>query len=334
MQDTVNVTVAQVNAVVNWTSVEKLLELDGIMKLGNNLGNRIVRQMEVDGFALANSVGQSTGTPGQKPGAFRSFADGYAKLDDMLAPSENRYCAVTPSAFSALSDNLKGMVNPSSEISDMFLKTRIKEMAGMNFYKSNSINRLTAGTATNTTPLADSVTAQVGSSIVIDAGTTSGTYVIGQKVTFGVAGTSTAVYAVDPETKTALPTLMEFAIAANVTLSSGAGTLTVFPAVVASGGFQNVSQAIPNEAEVIVTPINSKAGYQNLIYQGDAITLVSLAPPMPENGKCSIRNFQGIDIRVGFGAWNTTDDTECLRVDAIYGWGILRPQHCNVVWGE
>lgn len=328
-EDTISVTVGQINSLVEWSSAEALLSLDGIEKLAVNLGGRLIRKMEQDGLRLARDVAQSTGTAGTDPGSLRVFADGYAKMMDMLAPEDGIYAALTPSAMAALTDSLKGIYSPGDVIGNQYLSGRVKKAAGINFWQSPSIFRHTAGSQTNATPLTNQVAAQTGSSLIID-GLTTATATITRGTKFTIAG----VNALDPETKAVLPQLREFTVMADVTGSGSAATLTISPPIVITGGFANCSNGAANDKAITFTNIAAAVDAMNLMYQKDAITLVSLPIALPQDTKASIRDFEGIQIRVAFGAFDAVNDTQALRVDAYYAWGLLRQDHCNVVMGN
>jgi hypothetical protein len=329
-EETIPVTVGQINAVVEWTSAEKTLSLDGLEKLSMNLGGRLIRQMESDGLQLARDIAQTTGTAGTEPGAMRSFGDGYAKMMSMLAPEDGIYAAITPSAMTALNDSLKGLNNPSDAIANQYMKGRVKYANGINFYQSPSVYRHTAGSQTNSTPLTNQVAAQTGATLAIDGLTTSTA-----TITRGTKFTIDGVYAVDPETKTTQSYLREFTVTEDATGSGSAiSALKISPSIVTTGGFQNCSNGAANDKAVTFKNTASAVDSMNLMYQKDAITLVSFPIALPEDTKSSIADFEGIKIRVAFGAFDAINDTQVLRLDAYYAWGVLRQDHCNVVMGD
>ncbi|MDQ3003179.1 MAG: hypothetical protein M3Y08_18200 [Fibrobacterota bacterium] len=325
----VAISVNQFNAAIQWTSMEKSFSMPQVQKYAQNLGRRILRKMETDGLALASGVALNVGTSGTEPANYRNWADGYAKARTFLSPDRGVYGAVTPMGMAAMSDSLKGLQNPADDVGNQYVKGRVKKMAGINFFESPSVFRHTGGTQATNVLLVNGA-AQIGASLIVDTGTGSSTITAGTK--FTIAG----VFAVDPETKTTLSFLREFTTTAALTLASGAGTLAISPAIVTSGGNQNVSTGPGDNAAITImgSAFNSQAGSQNLIYQEDAITLVSLPLMAAETkGTHSYADYDGIQVRVGFGGWDALNDTEILRVDLVYGWGILRQDHCAVVWG-
>lgn len=340
---TASVTVVQYNEAISLTSIEQSYSLDSeqsMMELGKDMGRRMLREVERIGFqAIATAVGNNIGSPGAEPGALRLFARGAAFMDDALAPDADRYCALSPLGQAELVDALKNVPNPGTEISNQFLRGQIKKTMNLNFYSTPAIYRSTLGSETNSTPLLNGALTTGATTAVID-GMSAATATIkkGTKFTLGVLGTSTAVYAVDPETKTTLPYLKMFTVTADVAGSGSTCTIAFSPKIHDStSSHQNVSQLPPNDAEVIfnlgtVTSGNTYA--QNVIYQKDAVQLIALPLRAARTkGTHEFADFNGIPIRTGIGAWDATNDEEVLRVDAVFAWLITRPDHCCIVPG-
>jgi hypothetical protein len=338
------VSIVQYNEAISVTSIEKSYKMndeESMMKLGRDMGRRMLREVDRLGFqAIAKAVGNSVGTPGAEPGSLRLFGRAAAFMDDMLAPDADRYCAISPLGQVELIDSLKNAPNPGAEIGNQYLRGSIKKAMNLNFMSTPSVFRATLGTNTNVTPLTVGTTANGATTLSID-GLSAATATIkkGTKFTLGVVGTSTAVYAVDPETKAVLPYLKQFSVTGDFTGSSSAITnLSIEPPIYDStDSRQNVSQLPPNDCEVIQTLGSVTAGNtyaQNPIWQKDAVQLVAL--PLRAAMKKDTHTFtsyNGVPIRVGFGAWDARNDDEILRIDAAFAWVITRPEHCAIVHG-
>jgi hypothetical protein len=328
------VTIVQYNEAISVTSIEKSYKMndeESMMKLGRDMGRRMLREVDRLGFqTIAKSVGNSVGTPGAEPGSLRLFGRAAALMDDMLAPDADRYCAISPLGQVELIDSLKNAPNPGAEIGNQFLRGSIKKAMNLNFMATPSVFRATLGTATNATPLTVGTTANGASTLSID-GLSAATATIKK-------GT-TAVYAVDPETKAVLPYLKQFTVTADKTGATSAITdLPIEPPIYDSTDTrQNVSQLPPNDCEIVMTLGSVTAGNtyaQNPIWQKDAVQLVAL--PLRAAMKKDTHTFtsyNGVPIRVGFGAWDARNDDEILRVDAAFAWVVTRPEHCAIVHG-
>lgn len=338
------VTIVQYNEAISVTSIEKSYSMSdeqSMMKLGQDMGRRMLREVERIGYqTIAKSVGNSVGTPGAEPGSLRLFGRAAAFMDDMLAPDADRYCALSPLGQVELIDSLKNAPNPGDEIGNQFLRGKIKKAMNLNFMSTPSVYRATLGSCTNSTPLTNGTTSNGATTLSIN-GLSAATATIkkGTKFTLGVLGTSTAVYAVDPETKATLPYLKQFTVTADFTGATSAITDLSYEPVMfdSTDSRQNVSQMPPNDTEFVmslgsVTSGNTYA--QNPIWQKDAVQLVAL--PLRAAMKKDTHTFtsyNGVPIRIGFGAWDAINDDEILRVDAAFAWVITRPEHCAIVHG-
>ena len=332
---TSSVTIGQFNSAESFTSIEKGYSMDNekdVKRYANDMASRLIRQMELDGFThMQNAIGNNVGTPGVDAGALRTWAEGRAKITDALGPDRDCYAAVNPMGHVALTDSLKGATNPGKAISNQYLSGKMKNAAGLNFYESQSISRQTAGTTTDFALDIDGTIATEGSTTLVLSLAGTGTITAGTKLT--VAG----VNAVDPESKVSLSYLKQFTVTTDATIAGNAVTLTVSPAMYSSGSsHQNLSQ-FPQDAAV-VTLVNSGSAStvdaQNVIYDKDAFTLVSVPLPPARGGAHTFANFDGIQIRTGVGSWDAVNDDQILRVDIAYGWGTLRADHACVVWGD
>lgn len=333
-----SVTVVQYNEAISVTSIEKSYSMNSeedMMKLGRDMGRRMLREVDRIGFqTIAASVGNSVGTPGAEPGSLRLFGRAAAFMDDMLAPSADRYCALSPLGQVELIDSLKNAPNPGAEISNQFLRGNIKKAMNLNFMSTPSVYRATLGTATTSTPLINGTVSNGATTIPVD-GLSAATATI----TAGTKCTIANVFAVDPETKATLPYLKQFTVTSTGTGSGSAiASLAIEPPIYNStDSRQNVS-ALPADNAAITLSLGSvTAGStyaQNPIWQKDAVQLIAL--PLRAAMKKDTHTFtsyNGVPIRVGFGAWDAINDDEILRVDAAFAWVVTRPEHCAIVHG-
>jgi len=327
---TTSVTLGQYNGAFELTSIEKGYDIDGWRKYADGIAMRLLREMETTGFTQAQKTcGNSVGNPGVEPGSLRTWAEGQAKIVDALGPDRKYYAAASPSAMVSLTDSLKNATNPTNTISNQYATAKMKSAMNMDFYQSTSTNRHTAGTGDNTTPIMNGAS-QTGSTISLTGLTTTDTVTVGTKFTIA------DVYAVDPETKQALPYLKQHTVTATTTASSGnIAALPISPEIFGtSSTFQNVSVGNANSAAIVFLTEDEESAQGNLIYDKDALTLVSV--PLPAAVGPSVHtfaNYQGIQLRTGIGAWSATDDTQVLRIDAVWAWGTLRPDHMCIVQG-
>lgn len=338
---TVSATLGQYNGVFETLSIQKAYDSDGeagIVKYGRTIARRLIREIERTGFQHgAENFTNAVGTPGTSPGSFRTWAEGRARLDDQLADGRI-YGACSPTDMTALADSLKHATNPGTAISKQYLTGEVKHMAGIDLYQSQSTYRHTAGTADNTTPLVDGAPTNGSTTLHID-GTTNGDIVnASTKFTVGTVGASDAVYAVDPETKVSLPYLYVFSCQTTTAASSGSGDVDI---TVSTEMFdstdtrQNLSQLPPDGATITFQTEDAELAQANMIYAPDALSLISVPAAADSSGglKESFTNHNGLSVRTAIHPRDAINDTETLRVDAIWAWTSPRKNHGAIVWG-
>jgi len=331
-------TLGQYNGIFELTSIQKGYDIDDWRKFGDTIAGRLIREIEKTGMEFArDNVAQSVGDPGTQPGSLRTWSEARAKITKALGPMRSPHAAADPLAMVALTDALKGAKNPGDEISNQYLRGRMTRAAGLNFYESANIARHTAGSTSNTTPLTVGASSTAATTLSID-GLSAATATVkkGQRFTIGVLGTSTAVLAVDPETKQSLSYLREFVVTADATGSSSAITaLAISPTIYGptSGSLQNVSQLPPNDAEIVFDTISGAVRDCNLVYDTDAFTLVSVPLPAADGDVHTFSDFEGIQFRIGMGAWDAINGRQYMRVDAVWAWAMLQQDHACIVYG-
>jgi hypothetical protein len=157
--------------------------------------------------------------------------------------------------------------------------------------------------------------AQVGSSIGIDSGL--GTILKGEIVTFA------GVNAVHPQTKQNLGYLRQFVVTED--FAGGTGNLQVYPAVVATGTEQNVSNAVADGQAVVIAGAASTPYPISLAYTRDAYTFGTVDLPEYPDRPCSRRVFESISMRTATGS-DMVNDVIMMRFDIMAAFGALRPE--------
>lgn len=174
-----------------------------------------------------------------------------------------RHMCVSPSLNeSYIKNNVTSQFNPSKDVSDMFRKGIIGQIAGSKFYRSNSLYKQTAGTIAGT--LLVTGASQSGSSLIV-TGTAADTINAGDK--FSIA----SVNGVNPRTRRAGSMgLQHFTVAQNYVLTGGADTININPPIYGPGSqYQNVDLLPTNNAALTMWPgttsPNGKAGIVSLL---------------------------------------------------------------------
>jgi hypothetical protein len=252
-------------------------------RLANNVESFICAQN------FQPAVYQTTGTPGV-PIDFNTVLQTDAYMTELGIPEDgNRYFANSPQVSAALSNDLYTVFNMTvnrGALMDGF----IGHLAGFDFFKTNFLKRQIAGVGeagssgvagfklggTVTGPISSGntipLTGLVASSVVFKAGDkiqlaqAADVFMVNPLASLGQTGG----YA--PLSQTA-----QFVVL-NDTVSDGSGnaTITVSPSIVVSGARQNISGAIPNNAQMLLADDHN----ESIAFQNQSI--VFAAPPITE----------------------------------------------------
>jgi hypothetical protein len=165
-----------------------------------------------------------------------------------------------------------------------------------------------------------SVKSTMTQSLICD-GQVSKTYKAGEVFTI------TGVNAVNPRTKADLGYLKQFTILADAT-SDGSGnvTLSIAPAIISSGAFQNVSAAPADNAALTHLGALSTTFRPNAVFHKTAIKLVSAKLVRPFSGEADYATDPDTGITVRY--WRYSDganDTAQPPLGCVLRHGLRRP---------
>lgn len=289
---------------------------------------RLANEIDRLNFAAAYvQTANLVGTAGTIPQTFAVIGDAMQKLDDNLAPQNDRIVIMNPAMRNKMSDALKGtFVREVSE--KALLRGFIGELADMEFFMSQNVPVQTVG-AQGGTPLVNGAS-QVGSNIITN-GWTASTQVLnaGDIITF--AGS----FGVNYVTQTPLTNLQQFVVTANVT-SDGSGNATIpistgigaYNGIITSGPTQNVS-ASPTTAGAVTVTGSASTGYaQNIAFHKDAFTVAfaKLSVPKEQGVKVAQASYDGFTMRYMRG-YDIVNAQQLDRLDAYWGFTGLYTQH-------
>jgi len=241
-------------------------------------------------------------------------------LDEALAPQAGRYMLNNAVGSTQIVDALSGFYNPQMQISNQF---RTGMMAantlGFDWFKTTLSPTWTRGGANTGYETATGGANMNAAGTTIDIDTGTGTWKVGD--VFTIEG----VNAVHPQTKADLGYLKRFVCTANN--AGGTVTLAFSPAIVATGPYQNVTNAPGADKDVLPQGTASTLYGNNLAFCKDAFYFVTADLPMPTGMgvQVSQRTWKGITLRFMNG-FDITNDTFLSRFDICYGAGVLRPE--------
>ncbi len=247
---------------------------------------------------------------------YANVLSGRRKLQDNLAPDGDRTALLTSNDMANLVSAFSSLFHSGAEISKQYREGMVGKAAGFDFMETSYLQTFQNGARVATTYLTNAATAQTGSSLIVDTGT--GAMVVGD--VFTIAG----VFAVHPETKVSTGILQQFVVTA--AYAGGGGTISISPAIVATGARQNVSNgAADNQALTFVGTASSTYG-QSLVYHKDAFTFATADLVMPKGVDFAAREvYDGISIRV-IRQYDINNDAFPCRLDVLYGYKTIRAQ--------
>ena len=297
----------------------------------------IANKIDFDGLTMAkNNTANIVGTAGTPPTGLITYLTAGAYLDSEGAPRDGRRsCVIEPFTSATIVDSLKGLFVPSDVIGKQYQKGMMgRDSAGMNWFMDQNVISQTFGsysTATlscNTTTGTGFITTGWASTSTIALTAATATAGLKQGDVIQIAG----IFAVNPQNRQAYGSnkLRNFVVTSAVTVAtSGTTSVTVSPAVITGGQFQNVSLA-STSSTAVVTPFNNTGTVspQNIIMHKNAFTLATADLELPDGvvfaGRASDKEL-GLSMRV-VRQYTINNDSIPTRVDVLYGWAPLYPE--------
>ena len=297
----------------------------------------IANKVDFDGLTMAkNNTANIVGTAGTPPTGLITYLTAGAYLDSEGAPRDGRRsCVIEPFTSATIVDSLKGLFVPSDKISDQYTKGMMgRDSAGVSWYMDQNVVAQTFGSystatlACATTTATGFLTSGWASTSTIALTATTATAGLKQGDVIQIDG----VFAVNPQNRQAYGSnkLRNFVVTTAVTVAtSGTTNVTVSPAVITAGQFQNVS--IPTtSATAAVTPFNKTGTVspQNIVMHKNAFCLATADLELPDGvhfaGRASDKEL-GLSLRV-IRQYTINNDSIPTRVDVLYGWAPLYPE--------
>jgi len=295
----------------------------------------IANKMDRDGLVMAkNNTANIVGTAGTAPTGLITYLTAAAYLDSEGAPRDGRRSVIVePFTSATIVDSLKGLFVPTAQISSQYTKGLMgRDSGGMNWRMDQNVVSQTFGSYASAT-LSCNVTTATGFlssgwaySSTITVGATSAAATLNQGDTFTIAG----VFAVNPQNRQTYGNkLRSFVVQSTTAIGSGGtASVTVVPAVITAGQFQNVS--ITSTGSQTVTPFNNTGvvSAQNILMHRNAFTLACADLELPEGvhfaGRASDKEI-GLSMRV-VRQYTINNDSIPTRLDVLYGWAPLYPE--------
>lgn len=265
------------------------------------------------------SVANVVGTPGTLPNSFKTYGQARGAMERFLAPGGDRTVLLSSDGSTELADAIKNQQNPTETGNKAFKEGYITRAQQFDMYENQALPVFANGTATGFTVNGAN---QTGS--VLNIGGLTGGWTILKGTVFTLAG----VFAVHPVLGVSNGKLRQFVVTADFTAGGATGAISIYPALSASSASQvgTVSALPGNGAVATLVGAASTAYRQQLAFHKDAFT--AAFAPLPILASCEgyTASVGGFSVRVmTFG--NGQTDTESTRIDVLYGFATVRPDH-------
>lgn len=299
----------------------------------------VANKVDRDGLAMATiATANITGVAGSPPTGLLTYLTAGAYLDAEGAPRDGkRAVVVEPFTMAAIVDSAKGLFLAEKKISAQYTKGLMgTDTMGVNWKMDQNVESQTFGSwATTAGTLTANTSTKTGMLATGWASTSTITLTNSQTLTLqaGDVITLANVFATNPQNRAAYGSnrLRNFSVQTAVTGAAGTISVTVAPAIIYGGQFQNVT--IPTaSATATVTPFSIAAttatavvSPQNILFHRNAYALACADLALPEGvhfaGRASDKDI-GLSLRI-VRQYTINNDAIPTRVDVLYGWAPL-----------
>lgn len=302
----------------------------------------IANRVDLDGaFQLRNQTGNTVGVPGSTPIGTNPWmlANAYLTAEGAPAKDNMRHTILEPFTSAAVADSIKGLFVPGQQIANAFQRAAVigRDTMGSEWSLDQNIISHTFGNWATTAGALTMNGATQGNAGGVPTMTTTlnisttQTLTLQQGDVIQIAG----VFGVNPQNRRPYGSnrLRSFVIQSAVTSAAGNFAITVMPALIYGGQFQNVSASPANGAAITALSLavgaaNAVVSPQNMTVHKGATALAMADLILPEGvhfaGRASSKK-SGISIRV-IRAYTINNDSLPARVDVIYGYAPLYPE--------
>lgn len=293
---------------------------------------QLANQIDRDLMALYQRVPSWVGTPGQVVNSYSDFAKAPERLDEYAVPSNGRSAVLSPQDHWGLLGSQTSLYIQDAA-KGAYRNGSLGMIGGVDTYMAQNVPTHTVGVATGTPKVnggSQNVTyasvkdGAFTQTLNTDGWTNSTTGILKAGDVFTIAG----VYAVNPVTKATLPFLKQFSVQADADsgASTGPAALTIYPAIIASGAFQNVSAAPADNADITVLGTGGTGYRQNMIFHKNAFAL-AMVPLIAPPGAIDVsrKSYKGTSVRL-IPTYDGTNDKSNFRLDVLYGVKAIDPR--------
>lgn len=321
VQPTIPLTLSQGGVDLQFTTLERTLTIKKFDQVMASAMSQVTNQIDLQGLNMARlTVPNLVGTPGSYPAtqaaAIALLTSAQQKLSENSAPMDGyRRAVISPAMNAALVQGTAGLFNPGNRIGDQNRSGNYVAGYGMDLEVDQNIPVHTNGTQA-ATGVTVAGAGQSGSTLTTSA--TTGTITAGSVIT--IAG----VNAVNPVSRQDTRSLQQFVVTANV--ASGATSIPIYPAIVATGALQTVTASPANSAAVTIVGAANASYETDIVYHRDAFTLAMVRMDEPDAGASVTQmSDDGFSVKVTK-FYDGINDNNIWRLDVLFGWAATYPE--------
>ena len=226
---------------------------------------------------------------------------------------------MNPALNGATVQGFSGMFNSQEKLTKQFGTGMMVDSLGLQYAMDQNVPTHTNGTQPVTGGTVNGA-GQTGSTININTASITGTITRGTVITLGM-------FAVNPQSRQSTAVLAQFVVTADVAAS--ATSMTISPAIVTSGSFQNVTASPANAAVITILGAASGSYACNVAFHTDAFTLAMVPMYAPPGGKgvmdVATQEYKGFNLKVTE-FYDGTNDNYIMRLDVLFGWAATYPE--------
>lgn len=305
----------QIGVDLNFTSVDLTLSLDDFSKrildpamsvLAANIESNVLSSVYKDVYASIWNGGAAA--------TYNKALDTRVKLQNALAPVNDRTMLLDPQAMADVIKDTKTLFNDQASIAKQFKEGGVGRVAGYDWYENTMMPSHTVGDAASY--VCNTSTGITSGTATITASGGTGTFKAGDVIT--IAG----VNRVHPETKKDTGQLQQFVVTADSTTS-----ISVSPTPITSGALQNVVINSAGASKAVTSAGTASTAVQTgLAFQEGAFAFATADLLLPRGVDFAAREvMDGISMRI-VRNYDIVNDKFPCRLDVLYGFKTIRPQ--------
>lgn len=328
VETSIGLTLSQGGTDLGFTGFERTLSVQQFEQKMMAACAAVVNEIDRQGCDLArlstfNAVGTVGSLPTTSATALGVITQAMQKLDEMAAPRDKqRNFILNPAMNASLITGLAGLFNSQPTLQKQYGTGIMVDSFGANFAMDQNVVSHTNGTAVATNV---NGAGQTGNTLQVLA--------ITGNLTRGSVITLPGVFAVNPQARVTTGALAMYVLTADA--PNGATSLSISPAIVTSGAFQNATASPTSGSPFVITGGAGVTYASNVAFHKDAFTLAMVPMFAPPNGKgimdVSQKTDNGFTVKVTQ-YYDPVNDQPNMRLDVLFGWAATYPElACKIV---